>query len=165
MMKLRKYVSLLLLVVYLTSTAGAAWLSLSCRCVTIIGSHATHATACCGHHDGHGCCAHHGPHSGCAHRSASAHTCTACDAASELHGSWEAPCCDDRHSTEIALYTSDDERILRACAPCTELPAGYEIASQPSAVSTSLAAVERRTPLPDDAYLRGTGLRAPPVLA
>ena len=160
MMKLRKYVSLLLLVVYMASTGWTAYASLSCRCVTWTRSHAVHTTACT-----HGC-AHHT----CTHRRAAVRSCgcaTLCNTAiQQIHGAVQAPCCEDRHSTEIALYTpGDDERSTRNIAPASEIPAKYDNVSAPFAAASTDKTVERRAPFISDGYLHCAGLRAPPVLA
>ena len=88
-MSCRRYISLLLLAVYLLATGGAAFRSLSCSCMDK-GHVAEHLHAHCGHAAG------------------------VCDEAETLR----ATCACDRHSTEIELYTnphSDDDKATR-CA-------------------------------------------------
>lgn len=86
----RKYISLLLLVVYLSATGSAACASLWCRCATEV-----HAHVCVASHD----CRECGDHGACMHRAFD-------DAAAE---ELCATCMCDRHSTEIALYTAADD--------------------------------------------------------
>lgn len=99
-----------LLLVYLLMAVGPAWASLSCRCMM----HRTaveEVAACCAHHQHH-----HGQHE-------QHDACKACEAL-EQAPAWSAPCCGDRHSTEIELYTNgnDDERLFASAA----LPASVD---------------------------------------
>lgn len=112
-MSKKRIIACWLLVVYLVTAIGPAWASLSCRCLRM---QEQPATACCAHH-------HHQHDAACDQPAG----CSDCDA-HEHDASWSAPCCDDRHSTEIALYTCDDDRTdrLQASAalplstdPCT----------------------------------------------
>lgn len=149
-MKLRRIISFLLLAVYLTMAAGPALRSLSCECVAM-GAHVRHE-----HHDVG--CSHSGcPRACCAGASdgASAPVCVA------------APCCDDRHSTEIELYTgldSETERPVR-CA-VVHLPASLAVECPCPAHVPALRhnAVARTVPLPAGPASGIPGLRAPPVL-
>ena len=138
-MKMRRYISLLLLAVYLFAVGGPSYASLSCRCVAL-HSHA----------QTHGCC----------HRALQNQP-----AAGDALG---APCCANHHSTEIDLYTgtsSDDLRAARcavfALPPSltTECPAPAD----PLVVGEMVS--ERRAPFLKEAFLLSVGFRAPPVLA
>ena len=91
MMRKGRYgVALVLFAVYLLGVGGTALSSLLCPCVELH----RHSTSCC--HD-------HGHTHTDMHLLAAAHD-------SDL----SLPCCDDRHSTRVALYTStDDEQRLK----------------------------------------------------
>ena len=134
-MRGKRFISTLLLTVYLLAVSGAAWASLSCDC----------RCHCSCHH--HVRAAHDAPADGV---------------------SLTAPCCDDRHSTEIELYTAaqDDEPTCR----CTVIDLPHCLAA---AQSARLAAPKFRKQalappavraLPDPS-LPLSGLRAPPVSA
>ena len=148
-MKLRRIISLFLLAVYLILAVGPAALSLSCECVAM-GAHARHA----GLHAS-GCCAH---------------ACCAADASADsasARASVAAPCCDDRHSTEIELYTglgSETEKHARCIV--VHLPAALAAESScPARIPTlRRRPVERSVSLPADPSSGTPGLRAPPVL-
>ena len=96
-----------LLVVYSVMAFGPAWASLSCRCLS--HAHAAEATA--------GCCGHHAHHTSDGHHA----DCMTCRAL-EQQPDWSAPCCGDRHSTDIALYINDDDRTDRSCFAPVALP-------------------------------------------
>ena len=85
-MRGKRFISTLLLTVYLLAVSGAAWASLSCDCVTM-HARTAHVHSCRCH-----CSCHH-------------HVRAAHDAPAD-GVSLTAPCCDDRHSTEIELYTA-----------------------------------------------------------
>ena len=91
MMRKGRYgVALVLFAVYLLGIGGTALSSLLCPCVELH----RHSTSCC--HD-------HGHTHADMHPLAAAHD-------SDL----SLPCCDDRHSNRVALYTStDDEQRLK----------------------------------------------------
>lgn len=90
MRKGRYGVALVLFAVYLLGVGGTALSSLLCPCVELH----RHSTSCC--HD-------HGHTHADMHPLAAAHD-------SDL----SLPCCDDRHSNRVALYTStDDEQRLK----------------------------------------------------
>lgn len=94
MMRKGRYgVALVLFAVYLLGIGGTALSSLLCPCVELH----RHSTSCC--HD-------HGHTHTDMHPLAAAHD-------SDL----SLPCCDDRHSNRVALYTStDDEQRLTKIA-------------------------------------------------
>lgn len=143
-MKLRRIISFLLLAVYLTMAAGPALRSLSCECVAMDG-HARGEASCC-------------RHACCAARFVATEAGDCCLA---------APCCDDRHSTEIELYTgldSETERSVR-CA-VVHLPASLAVECPCPAHVPALRhnAVARTVPLPAGPASGIPGLRAPPVL-
>lgn len=89
-MGFRRYISSLLLVVYLLATGGTAYRSLSCRCLEAVHA-AEHLCCASGHVDAE-----------------------AVGGAEALHTA--CPC--DRHSTAVKLYTgihNDDDKATR-CA-------------------------------------------------
>lgn len=137
-MKTKRFISLLLLAVYLLAAGGPAWASLSCKCVA-----AKLRTA-------HTCCCH------CAHES------DGMAAKADV----SAPCCGHHHSTQVDLYTSgssDNERSTRvAAADLTAL--APDVPDAIDAPSDCLRIVVRQTPLPGKPRPCGTGLRAPPAL-
>lgn len=93
MRRMRYGVALVLVAVYLFGVGGTALSSLLCPCVELH----RHSTTCC--HD-------HGHTHTDMHPLAAAHD-------SDL----SLPCCDDRHSNRVALYTSaDDEQRLTKVA-------------------------------------------------
>ena len=147
-MRGKRFISTLLLTVYLLAVSGAAWASLSCDCVTM-HARTAHVHSCRCH-----CSCHH-------------HVRAAHDAPAD-GVSLTAPCCDDRHSTQIELYTAaqDDEPTCR----CTVIDLPHCLAA---AQSARLAAPKFRKQalappavraLPDPS-LPLSGLRAPPVSA
>lgn len=139
-MNRRKYISLLLLAVYLLATGGSAFLSLSCRCLTTQHA-AEHACCVLGHHLGH-----------------------------DFDGAGEelyAACSCDRHSTDIELYTAvQDDECLCKCAVLA-LPHCLA-AAQAARLSAPRFRKERVVapcvPVPQAPCLQAAGLRAPPVL-
>lgn len=144
-MQRKRFISLLLLTVYLLAAGGTAWTSLSCDCVAM-HARTAHTHACCHH------CHHHVQH-----------THLLPDAGTSL----SAPCCDNRHSTEIELYTasSDSDPVCK----CTVIALPHCLAA---AQAARLAAPKfRKQPLPPpfrivpDPLIRTAGLRAPPVSA
>lgn len=141
-MKSKRYISLLLLAVYLFATGGAAYASVSCECVSM-----SVRTA-------HVCCHH---------------CCHADGAASSGDKSLTAPCCDDRHSTEIELYTasgSDSNEHSLKCAVLDLPPALAAECPCPAHVPfLRLKVAELRAPFVPDVRLLPVGFRAPPVLA
>ena len=134
-----------LLLVYLLMAVGPAWASLSCRCMM----HRTaveEVAACCAHHHHH-----HGQHEQHA-------ACTACEAL-EHAPAWSAPCCDDRHSTEIALYTNgDDERTDRFLASVALPVSAAEPLSEAllSAMGRESFGLENLTRTPQVVFARNT---------
>lgn len=142
----RKYISLLLLAVYLLTTGGAAYASLSCRCLTEM-----HACV-----SAHGCCACANP---CAHAR------RVCDDGAVQ--TWEAPCCDDRHSTEIELYVGashDDENEVRCAVLALPHCLAAAQAARLSAPKFRKERIERPVARIRPSFVAVAGLRAPPVL-
>lgn len=144
-MNRRTLIALWLFVVYLATTGCAAFAPLACRC-------ATGGTL---HLCGHGTCA-------CRHRQALRTAPTA-------DGALRAPCCNDRHSTEIDLYTSGDpdREDLNLRCRITDLPDGLAAECPCPAHVPALrrSAPLEPVPLPPNPAPRLRGLRAPPVLA
>lgn len=139
MMKMRRFISLLLLAVYLFAVGGTSYASLSCRCVALKSHAATH-----------GCC-HHALHN-------------QPDAGDAL----SAPCCANHHSTEINLYTgttSDDARYTRCAVFALPASLTAECPAPADPLVTSEKFCERRAPFLKEAFLLSVGFRAPPVLA
>jgi hypothetical protein len=137
----RRIIALLLLALYLFAVGGEAAAALSCDCVRL------HAHP--GHEHPHCiCCVHH----------------DAASAGDALH--LTAPCCDDSHSTEIALYTALSS-LLDKAARRVVLALPPTLAAELPAVAEQLLhrcdAAERPDVLPDDGLLRAAALRAPPA--
>ncbi len=140
-MKLKRYISLLFLAVYLLATAGVAVSSMSCACVAMRG------------HEMHVCC----------------HHCEDHVALDGVQAQMHAPCCTNNHSNEKELYTatqSDNGKVVKC--PISELPSAIlslavtvEIDSRTSGEEIA----ERHVSLSDEWWRRAVGLRAPPVLA
>lgn len=132
----------MLLAVYLFATGGAAYASVSCKCVSM-----SVRTA-------HVCCHH------CHH---------ADEAAPSADKSLAAPCCGDRHSTEIELYTgsgSDSNDRTLKCAVLDLPPALAAECPCPAHVPFLRQTVaERDAPFIPDVRHLPVGFRAPPVLA
>lgn len=140
-MGFRRYISSLLLVVYLLATGGTAYRSLSCRCLDAV------------HVAEHLCCG--------AHAVEAAETVGAAEA---LHAT--CPC--DRHSTAVKLYTgihNDDDKTTR-CA-VTFLPPSLAVECPCPAHVPALRRNAPAQPVPLIAapFLAVGGLRAPPVSA
>lgn len=137
----RRIIALLLLALYLFAVGGEAAAALSCDCVRL------HAHP--GHEHPHCiCCVHH----------------DAASAGDAIH--LTAPCCDDSHSTEIALYTALSS-LLDKAARRVVLALPPTLAAELPAVAEQLLhrcdAAERPDVLPDDGLLRAAALRAPPA--
>ncbi|MDE5708099.1 MAG: hypothetical protein K2L09_07545 [Alistipes sp.] len=137
----RRYISLLLLAVYLLATGGMWSLSLMCDC-----AEAEHA-------DGHACCVA-GYHVGHDHDAEAEELC--------------ASCVCEFHSTEITLYTAtaDNETPCR----CVVLALPHCLAAaQAARIAAPKFRKERivtpAVPIEQAPCLRAAGLRAPPVLA
>lgn len=141
-MKLKRCISLLLLAVYLFATAGAAVVSLSCRCVAMKAR------------TEHVCCHH------CQHTA---------DAAVPADGQMRAPCCGNHHSTDVELYTlsgSDNNEKQIRCLIIDLPPALAAECPCPAHVPFLREKVVRRNaPFVREAALLPVGFRAPPVLA
>lgn len=139
MMKLRKYVSIGLLLVYCLAVGGAAYTVLSCRCVQW-GVTRTHV---CG-----GCCVLH------------ADRYSSCESVKSV-------CCGMDHSTATDLYTAtsapSSERDVRIAV--VDLPAA--LSSVESEISTGFSLHEPVSAPPfrrvETAFLSVSGLRAPPA--
>lgn len=137
-MKLKKFISLLLLSVYLFATGGPAWASLTCKCV-LMRPHAAHACCCC----------------------------CASDEGISARQAMRAPCCGNHHSTDVKLYTgvSENEKYVKRVV--LELPPSLA-AEFVEPIETTFVCVRiarRRTPPARAVHVPGAGLRAPPVLA
>lgn len=146
-MNRRNLISLWLLVVYLAATGGVSFASLSCRCATRLTRPTMHHCAC----------------THCArHRHAVRQSLPAAGTA------LSAPCCSDRHSTEIDLYTSGNpdrsERHVRC--QITDLPDGLAAECPCPAHVPALRhpALPRPAPPLTDCVRQPRGLRAPPAL-
>lgn len=140
-MKLKRVISLFLLAVYIFAAGGQAFASLSCECVTA-KARTTHA-----------CCMHCG------------HTHDAAFAMSKQV--LTATCCDDRHSTEIDLYTpgsTDSERYVRCVVICLPSSLAAECPCPTHIPFLREKSAERQTPFVADACLLSVGFRAPPAL-
>ncbi len=127
-----------LLAVYLLMAIGPACASLSCRCKA---AHARTEALCC--HARH----HH----------------AAADDAAEHAAEWSAACHCDRHSTEIALYTSNsDDRTDKNVLPVLAALVPDEV---PVVADRSFyeRITDRRVGFLCHGTVRCTGLRAPPV--
>lgn len=141
-MKSKRYIACWLLVVYLLTAIGPAYASLTCRCTVMKAR--TEAIGCCHHHD----------HADC---HASAET-------TPERAELSAPCCDDRHSTEIALYTNgNDDRTDRTVLPVLTalLPENRPATSPDIAFLGRIA--DHRVGFLCHGTVRCTGLRAPPT--
>ena len=144
MRKMQQMVAWALCVVYLVGVGGVALSSLLCPCVEL-------------HHHEATCCHDHGHTHADMHPLAAAH-------ANDL----SAPCCDDRHSNRIELYTSsqDEERaakiVVRNLLPMlfTE-PSAVEI----QVLSLALERARERVQLTRSCAVQSESLRAPPVKA
>lgn len=140
-MKLRKYISLVLLAVYLFAAGGAAYAALTCHCKA--APVVQHTEACC-------------------------HVCDHTGDLPAATADFTAPCCGDSHSTYIDLYTgsaSESHKNVKCTvltlppALAAECPCPYHVPS------LRVERVERFVPLADPACVLPSGLRAPPVLA
>lgn len=140
-MKLKRYISLLLLAVYLFATAGTALASLTCKCVSMKAR------------TEHVCCSHCQQH--------------AAEAAAD--GVMRAPCCGNHHhSTEIDLYLfshgDNGEKQIRCMV--TDLPPALA-AECPCPAHVPLLrekTVQRQAPFIAEACMLPVGFRAPPAL-
>lgn len=143
-MKRTRYIACWLLVVYLLTAVGPACASLTCRCRVMTAR----TEAVDGHHRGHGCCCH------------------SIRTTPEQSACLAAPCCTDRHSTEIALYTDgSDERPDRIVLPVltVSLPNDLPTAAPDVSLTGTARAADRRTPFLCRGSIRCAGLRAPPA--
>ncbi|MBQ8581362.1 MAG: hypothetical protein IJ478_04675 [Alistipes sp.] len=143
MRKVRQMVAMVLCAVYLLGVGGAALSSLLCPCVEW-----HHHTAQCNHDHGH--------------QHLDMHPLQAAHDAD-----FSAPCCDDRHSNNVQLYTasSDEERVSKLFLP--ELPVAL-FEPQPELQHLASLCCGRcfeQLPLPYSRVVPTKGLRAPPVKA
>lgn len=140
-MRIKKYISLLMLMGYLFAVGAPAVFALSCECVAM-NTGSTHV------------CCHH-----CDHNDASA------------SGQYvlKAPCCGDHHSTEVELYTGsshDAERYAKRIF-VTELPSALAAESVSFIAYIPVVCGVVADPAPssvEDFRVSSCGLRAPPVL-
>lgn len=130
-MRLKRYIALLTAAIYCFAIVAPAHASVTCECVTR-GAAAAHA--CCTHCLG-GDCSPEGVHIA-------------------------APCCDDRHSTEIALYTFASEEDN---APVRRI-AALDLPEALAAESTATLPRLRVLP-PDSGGARPLSAYAPPLRA
>lgn len=140
-MRTKRYIACWLLVVYLLTAIGPAYASLTCRCTAMKAR--TEAVCCC--HHGH------------------AH-CHVSDSTAPAQSAWEAPCCNDRHSTEIELYTNGaDDRTDKTVQPVSSalLSDGLSVAAPAPAFSERVT--DRRAQFLCHGSVRCAGLRAPPA--
>ncbi len=140
-MATKRSIACWLLAVYLLTAIGPAYASLTCRCTAM---KARTEAVCCGHH-GH------------------AH-CHVSECAAPAKSTWEAPCCNDRHSTEIELYTGGtDDRTDKTVQPASSslLPDGLSVAAPAPAFSGRVT--DRRAQFLCHGSVRCAGLRAPPA--
>ncbi len=141
-MKRTRYIACWLLVVYLLTAIGPACASLTCRCRVM--------TACTEAVDGH-----HHDHDDCCRHSLPRTT--------SEQSAWDAPCCTDRHSTEIALYTKGhDGRTDRFVLPVLTASLPDDLPTVAPDATLTDRSVNRRTPFLCRGIVRCTGLRAPP---
>lgn len=140
-MRIKKYISLLMLMGYLFAVGVPSLLALSCECVAMnTGSQ-------------HVCC-HHCDHDG---------------VSTSGQDVLKAPCCGDHHSTEIELYigsSQDTERYAKRIF-VTELPPALaaEFVSFIAYIPMVCGLVADPAPSSvEDFRVSSCGLRAPPVL-
>ncbi|MCM1151526.1 MAG: hypothetical protein NC209_02665 [Alistipes sp.] len=134
----RRYISLMLLAVYLLATGGAWMLSLSCRCQA--ERQGEHLCCVAGHHVGHD------------HDAAAEELCATCTC--------------DRHSTEIALYTASQDDLRECRCAVLALPhclAAAQAARLAAPKFRKERIAEPAYPLPQAPCLRISSLRAPPA--
>lgn len=143
-MKLRNFISLVLLSVYLFAVSAPAFASLSCHCIgekQIAGQH-----MCCNHGDH---CSHEGD---------------LLAAKADL----AAPCCSDHHSTEITLYTGsafEGDRLVKCAVVCLPPSLAVECPCPEHTPLRREKTAEQRAPFVQEACVLPSGFRAPPVLA
>ena len=140
-MKPKRYIACWLLVVYLLTAIGPAYASLTCRCTVM----KARTEAVCCHHHGH------------------AH-CHVSESTMPEHSAWEAPYCNDRHSTDIELYTDGtDNRTDKTVQPASSalLPDDLTVAAPILAFFDRVT--DRRAQFLCHGSVRCAGLRAPPA--
>ena len=146
-MKLKRFITLLLLSVYLFMVAGQVFGALACSCVEFHTEQTNHS-----------CC------SACSDHGADTHSIDLSEA------SFKGICCSDDHSTDVDLYTSLDDsskqlrRLLLVDDTITIVIYLFkDDGNEPLSDGVELS--ERRILLSDDPSLVGISFRAPPVLA
>ena len=140
-MRTKRCIACWLLVVYLLTAVGPAYASLTCRCTVMKARTET----VCGCHHGHAHC--HVSHGTAPAKSA-----------------WEAPCCNDRHSTDIELYTGGtDDRTDKTVLPVSSplLPDDLTVAAPAPAFYERVT--DRRAQFLCHGSVRCAGFRAPPA--
>lgn len=136
-MKLRRYISLTLLAVYLFAAGGAAYATLSCECVAM---KSRVVRSCC----------HQTVHSGNA-----------------VQDGMHTSCCENHHSTEIELYTgsgSENDRGVRCAVTLLPPQLTPEFLQGVDPLITGVTHTEPPCFCSTEGYRLSAGLRAPPVL-
>ncbi|MFQ7502847.1 MAG: hypothetical protein ACLRMJ_06430 [Alistipes finegoldii] len=134
-MKLKRLISLLLLAIYLTAWGGPAYVSLSCKCVTM---------------SSHVCC-HHCQHSADAAGAGESLKAPCCG----NHHSTEI---------NLYTFSQDNEKSTR-CTVTDLPPALVAEAPEPADISLGGRKPSDAAPFVERSHVRCAGLRAPPVLA
>lgn len=138
-MKAKRFVSFLLLAIYLLAIGAQPYHVLTCHCVEMT-SHAVHT-----------CC------SNCEHGTSDS---------SNLK-TFKSPCCGDNHSTEVELYTSNEEdraATKRIIQPLPVALVAETTLSDAPVLPVSEYVYHRLTPLVWGTSTLVSALRAPPVL-
>ena len=141
---MQQLVAWVLCVVYLVGVGGVALKSLLCPCVELHQHEAT-------------CCHDHGHTHADMHPLAAAHT-----------DDLSAPCCDDRHSNRIELYTSSQDEERAAKIVVRNLPPmlfAEPLAVEIQQASLDLERTRERVQLTRPSAVQFKSLRAPPVKA
>ena len=141
-MRMKRFISSLILAIYLMASCGGMLYVILCHCTRsqhVITHH------CCDHCCDH-CCHHHDSGDGI---------------------KLPTNCCNHDHSTEINLY-NHEKSLFKALTPaiCALLPAlqeDIEFSTEQNPVSRHLD--RRKTPLLISEFVSIKGLRAPPVIA
>lgn len=142
--RMRHMVAWVLCMVYLVGVGGVALSSLLCPCVEL-------------HHHSEVCCHDHGHTHPDMHPLQAAHD-----------ADFSAPCCDDRHSNRVQLYTvgEDMERTMKSAVRDlpTVLLADLQL-TDPALPGVKWEALSERVPRPQPCVVQLKALRAPPVKA
>ena len=141
---MQQLVAWMLCMVYLVGVGGVALKSLLCPCVELH----QHEVTCC--HD-------HGHTHAEMHPLAAAH-----------NNDFTMPCCDDRHSNRIELYTtsSDEERAAKIVV--RNVPSmlfAESSAAEIQLLSLNIERAQERVQLTRPSAVQSKSLRAPPVKA